>query len=698
MAIKTANLTTFIRLCGHFLLVCVSVLFSAPLTALTLAQLEVDKVDLFQLSLVELMTVEVEVATKFKTQASLTPSSVTVFTRSQIQNMGFETLESLLNYVPGFDVSRDLFSGQGYTITPRGRSSNQNSRDVLVLINGQRINDDPTGGATQVNRNLALANVKQVEIIRGPGSSLYGSNAFLGVINVVTDNQLNETDISMNQHQDISANFHRSADLKGWQSSLFTRFSFSQGEQYTTQGSGIDALTSDPISGQQLYVTTEKHKLKMSMRYNHQHMDDFYLFGFLSNGVNDYDIKSHHGRVEYTFLNDDNEKLTTYMSVSRRSSEALIRVADNNTMEGLRSAGITTSNEAFLAGFISASQDIEVGANWTFNLSEKHNITSGFEIRNAELIKQKNKNNYELLDFINVLVLGQAGTIEYYGDVIETSDSAEISSRTITGLYVQDEYRWQDNILSTVGLRFDHYSDFGHSINPRAALLYEVSEGLQFKLMYGEAFRAPSPIELTVKNSPAELGNPDLDAEKIKTIEFSSRYSSVDHVMVLTLFENDISNSITQVALVNDPRVSYENSGTVSNQGVELEYSYQLNRQTQLISNYTHYERLNEQSLSTPSQLASLIVNYQSKNININVNGIYRGDRWQMLPASKNLGSFAIYNVFARMRMTAGMELGFGINNIIDKEVKTVAFSTAMSDGVPNRGREVFLKLKWSMP
>ncbi|MBN1960581.1 MAG: TonB-dependent receptor plug domain-containing protein [Deltaproteobacteria bacterium] len=116
------------------------------------------------------------------------PSSVTVFTRKDIMRLGVRTIERLLNFVPGFQGTTDNGNGV-FRISVRGRNTTEHDY-VLVLIDGQRLNDMFTGGAINP---IAIENVEQVEIIRGPGSALYGANAFLGVIDIKTNRKRNNS-------------------------------------------------------------------------------------------------------------------------------------------------------------------------------------------------------------------------------------------------------------------------------------------------------------------------------------------------------------------------------------------------------------------------------------------------------------------------------------------------------------------------
>lgn len=122
--------------------------------------------NLLEMSLEDLMNVEVSVASKSKESLSDAPSSVTVLTGTEIRNMGLHTLEDVLNYVPGFQTTRDIEQGTATRISSRGRASAL-SESILFLLNGQRLNDLYTGGVSILNRLIAVDNIKQVEIIRG---------------------------------------------------------------------------------------------------------------------------------------------------------------------------------------------------------------------------------------------------------------------------------------------------------------------------------------------------------------------------------------------------------------------------------------------------------------------------------------------------------------------------------------------------
>ncbi|WP_185231638.1 TonB-dependent receptor plug domain-containing protein [Teredinibacter franksiae] len=146
------------------------------------------------------MSIKVEVASRHKEQARLTPSSVTIFLRHQILEMEVRSVEELLNFVPGFQTSRVTFLNQGYRVVARGLVTGQPSYSVLFLMDGQRMNSDMSGGAMFDNRFITTANVDRVEVILGPGSAMYGSSAFSGVVNIITTKDTNEAYVAADDY------------------------------------------------------------------------------------------------------------------------------------------------------------------------------------------------------------------------------------------------------------------------------------------------------------------------------------------------------------------------------------------------------------------------------------------------------------------------------------------------------------------
>lgn len=140
----------------------------------------------------------------------------------------------------------------------------------------------------------------------------------------------------------------------------------------------------------------------------------------------------------------------------------------------------------------------------------------------------------------------------------------------------------------TAGVRYDNYSDFGDTINPRAAIIWQTAFDLTTKLLYGRAFRAPSFAELYNINNPVALGNANLEPETIDTIELAFDYQISGKARSgLNLFHYKMRDIIRPI---NDPApattVTAQNSGSQSGYGLEWEVSWNITDTVRLIGNY----------------------------------------------------------------------------------------------------------------
>lgn len=157
----------------------------------SLAYAESD-VDLFDLSLDQLSQIRVSSATYTERSLLDIPASITIFTGEQIHNMGILTLEELANYVPGFQSQRSGVKAHIRPISARSYRKNDAGNEILVLLNGARLNDGNGGGVFSMISELPVSNAARVEFMRGPGSAIYGGNAMTAVINIVTREEGND--------------------------------------------------------------------------------------------------------------------------------------------------------------------------------------------------------------------------------------------------------------------------------------------------------------------------------------------------------------------------------------------------------------------------------------------------------------------------------------------------------------------------
>ena len=144
--------------------------------------------------------------------------------------------------------------------------------------------------------------------------------------------------------------------------------------------------------------------------------------------------------------------------------------------------------------------------------------------------------------------------------------------RTVTSLVAQDEWQITADWQLTAGVRYDDYSDFGGTFNPRVALVWDINEQITSKLLYGKAFRAPNFVEQFTQNNPVVLGNKNLKPETINTYEWALNYRPSSSLSTaVNLFYYQINDLVSQVPDPSGLTSTYQNSGNQNGYGSEFE-------------------------------------------------------------------------------------------------------------------------------
>jgi len=226
--------------------------------------------ELSELSIEELLQIKVSTPSKLEETVRQPTTSFTLFTKEQIQNMGISNVYDLLNYVPGFQTNRDIALSEVEIIEARGIGGLKPF--VLIQIDGERINDLFIERGTQFLPYLSTANVKQVEVIGGPASALYGSNAVLGIVNVITEKEQNHVLVKGGSQNSISAegSFYAVGE-KGVNYSASAFHYRDDGYQYLIDGKS----TNDAKSGSGMNVSMRYKGLKFNTFYYENSFSDF---------------------------------------------------------------------------------------------------------------------------------------------------------------------------------------------------------------------------------------------------------------------------------------------------------------------------------------------------------------------------------------------------------------------------------------
>lgn len=567
--------------------------------------------DFYNLSLAELAQVEISIATGNSTPLDRAPAAATVITASEIQAMGARNLNEVLETVPGLHVSLSSLSRLDSVYSIRGIHTGFNPQ-VLLMMNGIPVQYSLQGGRPTLFR-LPVANIARIEVIRGPGSAIYGADAYAGVINVITRDASSIEGESVGvlggsfgnrelwaqgatewkdvaiaygmayQKSDGDSSRRVSADLQSALDQLLgTKASLAPGA-LSTRYELLDL---------HLSLSTEKTQVNL---WNWRSTDAGVGAGAAQviDPLGYDDSKLWMADINHKFMSGSNQwDNNLRLSYLNYDIQTIFRLFPENTFLPIGSDGNLDFGAP--AGWVQFPDGLfgNPGADMEDSNIEWVSVYSGFEDHRIRLAlggRWQVLNPRETKNFGPGVINGSESVVD--GTLTDVTGTPYIyledSKRNLRYLSVQDEWKLTSNLDLTAGVRYDDYSDFGSTTNPRIALVWSTNESLTTKLLYGSAFRAPSFAELYFKNNPVSLGNTSLKPEQIDTLELSFNFRLAnDWQSSLTLFKYEARDMIE---FVQDPFATTKTAQNVLDQngkGVELELNWKPLPQLHIAGSY----------------------------------------------------------------------------------------------------------------
>ena len=485
------------------------------------------------------------------------PGAITVITRQEIEETSARDLTEIIRDQAGVMLRGRTSSGRK-TITFRGL----NDKHTLILINGMRISasNAAIGHSDLENNWVPIENIERIEVVRGPLSALYGSEAMGGVINIIT--------------KKAHAKWSGSVQAKGGMRT--------DGDDGETSTLGVQ------LSGP---VVADKLSMNLSAEYSNEEPtpkdEDAKLSEIEGKEVNTATVgltytpsEKHSVNVFVTGVDEERENhskrgssyYTDVYDISKYQFGANIQSQlgpTDNTLKLYRSYIEKKSTKTYESGTVSTSYDEVINdvadLQSTFNAFGTK-LTLGGEARKEELSSPT---------------------------MVKKTDDA-----THTALFFQDELILMDRLSLTTGLRWDHHDAFGSETSPRIYGLYKFTDYLNFKLGYGHAFNAPTIKQVSAdyhaSTGPHEfLGNPDLKPETADNYEAGVELYLEKFQAKLFYFHNDIDNMIEyEYQGKNGSKKVYKamNISKAQTQGVETEFGVDLPHGFNLSANYTYLD------------------------------------------------------------------------------------------------------------
>jgi iron complex outermembrane receptor protein len=507
------------------------------------------------------LTVDEVVVTGSKIEVSrkMIPISVSQISRQNIENSGqINVLTTLGSYAPGVFVTERSLLGFGVStggsgsVSIRGVSGSPNT-GVLVLIDGhpqyQGIFGHPLPDA------YVASDVEKIEIIRGPASILYGSNAMSGVLNIITKKQ---------DKEGINGNVGASYG------------SYNTQKYYGTLG-------------------FKKNKFSVFASINHDYTDGM-------RDSTDFTITNGFTKIGYKI----NEKfnLMADISMARFKANDMGPVYEEPKPFNI---DITRGKTSFS---LENSFDKSEGAIKLYHNFGTHDLSDGWHStdRNSGIML------YQTFRFFKGNSITIGSDLKQYGGK-GNSGMARDTFKTVNELaiysYVQQNLF--EKLTLSAGLRLENHTNYGIELIPMAGLSYRPTDNVTIKASVSKGFRSPTIMEMYLF-----APNPDLEPERLINYEISwiQSYLNKHLITELTLFQANATNIIQVQGQY--PNVRRENVNSFTNKGIELSIKYLINSNLYINSNYSFLD-LSKVLLAAPQQQVNFNVNYTYKILNLNI-------------------------------------------------------------------------------
>ena len=639
--------------------------------------------DITELSIEQLLDIEVFTSSRFPQKASEAPSRVTVVDAEAIRIFGYRSLRDILNSIPGlystYDRNYTYLGARGF-----GIPGDYNTR-FLMLLDGKRVNDniyDSFGIDYDGIVNVDL--IQRVEFSAGPGSAVYGANAFFGVINVITKNG-----------EDVGG-VQVSADY-GSENSRRARVSAGD-----TFENGIDALISasyfkrdgddiyyaefdDPATNNGIAVGLDYHEAQnLLFKFKYEDWGLSIAYNERTKGI----PTASYGQEFNTHPSEtvDTTALATltYEPVISAHSQLFTSLSFGRY--------VYDGDYSYNYPPLTVNRD-EARGDW-INVEARY-LTTHFNRQKITLGAEYQKNGKQ--DQANF-------DVDPFFSYLDDSRNSET-----LGLYIQDEVRFTDQLILNAGIRYDNNSyDSGSEnqtesiVNPRLALIYSVQPETTLKLIYGTAFRNPNAYELYYGTALGYLPSTNLQPEEIETYEFNAEHFINNNLRLLAaVFSNNTTNLI---GLNSDPvtgDVFFDNLGEVQAQGAEIEAEFVSEQDLKLRASYSYVKTedkdTGEEMPNSPNSMVKMNLSapFWHKKVDAGLEFQYMSERTK--PAGGQTGGYGITNLsLSSKQVYKRLELSASVYNLFDRQYDDPASEEHVQSSITQDGRSFRVKASYT--
>ncbi|NRB41267.1 MAG: TonB-dependent receptor [Pseudomonadales bacterium] len=627
------------------------------------AETELDHIEtshLFSMNLEQLMDIDVTTVSKHPERISDAPGIISIITKQDIKDYGAKDLLSILERSTSIQVYGSNFIPDN-VVNLRGQELTHNANHLLILINGRPYRDSISGGLNfSLYKSFPIGLIERIEVIRGPGSVLYGTNAFAGIVNIITSKP------------DSDGKTAISASYGSFSSKKMELVHGAEGDNWYATGGAVLSKT----DGWQMSLTDE-------------------------NGV-------------YDSFDREDENKGFVLSGGYHAATVNIAYSDSTqaNLGGVSAFPSDTIQVEKLFADIGYHQSFQ--NEWDVQYNITYNKLDTFAQSDTTIP------GYAKDLLIETVAQGPFITKTLHTLLGATYEKHE--GRLIGGidfktnwysLYAQINYNPLHWLRLTAGLQCNNADEVSSTCSPRFSALFKLHNNWDLKLLYGEAFRAAYASEQGI-NLPFLIGNPELKPEKINTFDASLMYSGNIFYSSLTYYKSEADDLVGR-SDVSPGLQQFTNNNAINYHGIEFEAKAHISHRIDLTGSMTWQESENHAGVKdvsfTPNFMAKLGVMYRPTNsFHIAIFDNYYGtptpvsdvtsgvqetnptpEAYHLMTANIAIDFSKLYH----MPRLDSLKLSLFIDNVLDEDIHYPDFNRKKLNSLPiHSGRAIYIEVE----
>lgn len=609
---------------------------------------------LIQTPIEQLMAMDVQSASKIASQISAAPSAVSIVTAEDIKAYGYRTLAEILESMRGLYVSNDhaysFLGGRGY-----GRPGDFTGR-IMLLLDGNQVNNNIYSSAgIDYTGIIDTALIERVEYVSGPGSAIYGNNAFFGIINIVSKrgHDINGLQVSgeVSSHQGRDAKIHYGKRLENGAEVLLSASGFnSEGKNYYFPGA---------VNGNSDGVARNLDEQQSRRLFGKVEWDGW--FAELAYSTRKKDIPTAPYSADFNApYNYEDSTLEANLKHDRQLGQSL-QMSLNGYYGKYDYHRVATYSDA-LSEVDSLGQWWGLNAQFVGTWFESQRILFGAEFRN-----------------------------DFEQDIDTLASDINAHEKTLS-FYVHDEIsiasQWKVNAGARVDYHKDKFGETSEDTSPRLALIYQPMDATTLKLSWSTAYRRPNPFELCyIDGSLLGLGNPNLKSERLEATELvAEHHLDRDTRILASVYKYTTEDYIWGVPVGTQTQFKNKNGGTADGGDLEFEKHWDNNVRLRASAAFQNAKNAyGKWQINSPRHIGK-----------INLSVPFMHDAWRAAFELQSygerktekatiLGGYSVANLtLTADKLLPNLGVSFGIRNLFDRDYDAVAPRSNLTSGSEN--------------